>query len=94
MYILIKGEPRNHPDVPDYQYAICAATANQLANDYALDVPEWVWKDRYYMKKMYFGNVRKGRLRMYNMLYSPAEFKHRGLFLDENILVRVQEDLS
>ena len=89
MYALIKREPQYSKNVPDYQFAICAATANKLANDYNLEVPDWVWKDRYYMKEMHFGNVRKGRLRMYNMLYSPAEFKHRGLFVDENILMRV-----
>jgi|GEM_PF-884521 len=89
MYDLIKREPGKYTNVPDYQYAMCAATANKLANDHDIEVPNWVWKDRYYLKKMYFGNVHKGRLRMYNMLYSPAEFKHRGLFVDENILMRV-----
>ena len=89
MFDLIKREPQYYKNVPDYQYAMCAATANKLANDYDLEVPDWVWKDRYYMKEMYFGDIRKGRLRMYNMLYSPAEFKHRGLFVDENILMRV-----
>lgn len=89
MFSLIKWEPQYYKNVPDYQYAMCAATANKLANDYDLEVPSWVWKDRYYMKEMYFGGIRKGRLRMYNMLYSPAEFKHRGLFVDENILMRV-----
>jgi len=89
MFDLIKWEPKHYKNVLDYQYAMCAATANKLANDYDFEVPDWVWKDRYYMKEMYFANVRKGRLRMYNMLYSPAEFKHRGLFLDENILMRV-----
>lgn len=89
MYALIQNEPEQFGNVPNYQYAMCAAAANKLANDYDLEVPDWVWKDRYYMKEMYFGNVRKSRLRMYNMLYSPAEFKHRGLFVDENILKRV-----
>ena len=89
MFDLIKREPKHYKNVPDYRYAMCAATANKLANDYDIEVPDWVWNDRYYMKEMYFGNVRKGRLRMYNMLYSPAEFKHRGLFVDENILLRV-----
>ncbi|MHB8280202.1 MAG: hypothetical protein ACYDIA_21500 [Candidatus Humimicrobiaceae bacterium] len=89
MFALIKREPLLYKNVPDYQYAMCAATANKLSNDYDLEVPSWVWKDRYYMKEMYFGGIRKGRLRIYNMLYSPAEFKHRGLFVDENILMRV-----
>ena len=89
MFALIKREPLFYTNVLDYQYAMCAATANKLSNDYDLEVPSWVWKDRYYMKEMYFGGIRKGRLRIYNMLYSPAEFKHRGLFVDENILMRV-----
>jgi hypothetical protein len=86
---LIRREPLHFQNVPDYQYAMCAATAHKLANDYDLEVPAWVWKKKYYMKEMYFGGIRKGRLRMYNMLYSPAEFKHRGLFVDDDILVRV-----
>ena len=89
MLALIKREPLLYKNVPGYQYAMCAATANKLSNDYGLEDPSWVWKDRYYMKEMYFCGIRKGRLRIYNMLYSPAEFKHRGLFVDENILVRV-----
>ena len=89
MSSLIKREPKIYKNVPDYRYAMCAAAANKLANDYGLKVPSWVWKDRYYMKEMYFSGINKGRLRIYNMLYSPAEFKHRGLFVDENILLRV-----
>lgn len=89
MYALIQNEPEQFENVPEYQYAMCAAAANKMANDYDLEVPDWIWKDQYYMTEMYFGNVRKGRLRMYNMLYSPAEFKYRGLFVDENILKRV-----
>jgi len=89
MSALIMQEPKVYKNVPHYQYAICAAAANKLANDYGLNVPSWVWKERYYMKEMYFGDIKKGKLRIYNMLYSPAEFKHRGLFVDENILTRV-----
>lgn len=74
MYALIWETPEQFENVPDYQYALCAATANKLANDFDLEVPDRVWQDRYYMKEMYFGNVCKGRLRMYSMLYSPAEF--------------------
>lgn len=89
MSALIKREPKAYKNVPDYRYAMCAAAANKLANDYGLKVPAWVWKDKYYMKEMYFGGINKGRLRIYNMLYSPVEFKHRGLFVDENILARI-----
>lgn len=89
MVSLIKHEPNQYECVPDYQYAICAATAHKLANDFGVKVPSWVWKNRYFLKEMYFGGVGKTRLRIYNMLYSPPEFKHRSLFVDENILTRV-----
>jgi hypothetical protein len=89
MSALIKMEPVLYEKVPCFQYAICAATAHKLANDFGLKAPSWVWKQEYYMKEMYFGNINKGSLRIYNMLYAPPEFKHRGLFLDENILFRV-----
>lgn len=57
MFALIRREPKYYKNIPDYQYAMCAATANKLANDYDIEVPDWVWKDRYYMKGMYFGNI-------------------------------------
>jgi hypothetical protein len=89
MFALIKRELKHYKNVLDYQYTMCAATTNKLANDYDLEVPFWVWKDKYYMKEIYFDGIRKGRLRMYNILYSPAEFKHRGSFVDGNIVMRV-----
>jgi len=89
MSALIKMEPGFYEKVPGFQYAICAATAHKLSNDFGLKEPSWVWKQKYYMKEMYFGNINKGSLRIYNMLYAPPELKHRGLFLDENILFRV-----
>lgn len=85
----IAEEPALCARVADFQYSICAATAHKLANDFKLEVPPWVWKARYYLKDMYFGGVGKSNLRIYNMLYSPPEFKHRNLFVDENILKRV-----
>jgi len=89
MHSLIRHEPVQYESVPNYQYSMCAAAAHKLANDYGVEVPSWVWKKRYYLTDMYFGGVGKTRLRMYNMLYSPPEFKHRNLFIDENILARV-----
>ena len=67
-----------------------AATVHKLANDYKLDVPSWVFEKRYYMSdKPFFGCNAKGNLRLIFMYKSPAEFKHRNLFVDENVLTRV-----
>lgn len=67
-----------------------AATAHKLANDYGLDAPAWVFEKRYYMSDQpFFGCNAKGDLRLLFMYKSPTEFKHRNLFVDENVLSRV-----
>jgi len=70
--------------------SFAAATAHKLANDYRLDVPSWVFEKKYYMNNQpFFGCNAKGDLRLLFMYKSPAEFKHRNLFVDEHVLSRV-----
>ena len=70
-----------------------AATAHKLANDYALRVPAWVFEPRCYLARdePYFGLSRQVKCGLSTLfLYkSPAEFKHRNLFVDEFVLLRV-----
>jgi len=67
--------------------SFAAATAHKLSNDHGLDVPVWVFDKRYYMNdRPYFGCGAKGDLRLLFMYKSPAEFKHRNLFVDEHVL--------
>ena len=68
-----------------------AATAHKLADDYNLNVPGWVFERRCYLpgSEPFFGCRAKGNLRLLFMYKSPSEFKHRNLFVDENVLVRV-----
>jgi len=70
--------------------AFAASAAHKLANDYKLDVPHWVFNKRFYLTDTpYFGCNAKGKLRLLFMYKSPAEFKHRNLFVDEYVLSRV-----
>ncbi|MCL2088986.1 MAG: hypothetical protein FWH14_05850 [Oscillospiraceae bacterium] len=70
--------------------SFAAATAHKLANDYFLNIPEWVFCKQFYMtEKPHFGCRAKGSMRLLFMYKSPTEFKHRNLFVDENVLVRV-----
>ena len=87
---MIADEPTNYPQIYKPHKALFAATVHKLANDYSLETPTWVWKQEYYMTEQpFFDCNAKGNLRLLFMYKSPTEFKHRNLFVDENILVRV-----
>jgi len=68
-----------------------AATAHKLAIDYKIEPPEWIFEPRCYLPgtSPFFACKAKSRLRLLFMYKSPSEFKHRNLFVDENVLVRV-----
>lgn len=76
--------------IPKEYGAFLAATIHKLANDFDLVVPGWTFKKDYYLlEKPFFDCNAKGKLRLLFMYKSPVEFKHRNVFVDENILVRV-----
>ncbi|MDR1523257.1 MAG: hypothetical protein LBS29_04835 [Endomicrobium sp.] len=68
-----------------------AATAHKLANDYGFVPPRWTFERRCYLPgdEPYFACKARGNLRLLFMYKSPSEFKHRNLFVDENVLVRI-----
>lgn len=70
---------------------LLAACAHKLALDHGLYPPKWVFEPRCYLpgSSPYFALGAKGNLRLLFMYKSPSEFKHRNLFVDENVLVRV-----
>lgn len=87
---MINAEPAELANVPREYLALFAATAHKLANDYGLQVPQWVMKLKYRMRdKPFFDCGAQGDLRLLFMYKSPLEFKHKNLFVDENFLVRV-----
>jgi len=70
--------------------ALFAAAAHKLTNDYKLPLPKWVMDRKYRLTdEPYFDCNATGNLRLLFMYKSPAEFKYRNLFVDENFLVRV-----
>jgi len=87
--LMIQTEPGKY-DIPIYQKAFLASTIHKLANDFNLEVPKWVFKPEYYSyDKPYFDCNARGNLRKLFLYKSPIEFKHRNIFVDENILKRV-----
>lgn len=75
--------------MPTEYKAFFASTVHKLANDFKLDIPQWVFKKEYYLDDPFFDCNAKGNLRLLFMYKSPSEFKHRNVFVDENILKRV-----
>jgi hypothetical protein len=86
---VLRDEPEEMAE--DMLLPFLAATAHKLANDHGLSVPSWVFERRCYLPgaKPYFACGAKGNLRLLFMYKSPAEFKHRNLFVDEHVLTRV-----
>jgi hypothetical protein len=68
-----------------------ASVAHKLANDYYLAIPSWVFEKRCYLPgdEPFFACHARGDLRLLFMYISPSEFKHRNLFVNENVLLRV-----
>ena len=86
---LIRARPLDM-DRPEY-VPFLASTAHKLANDYGLEPPSWTFDRRCYLPGMkpHFAFGARGNLRLLFMYKSPPEFKHRNLFVDENVLTRV-----
>ena len=69
---MIMQEPVDGAQVDRVFKAMFAAAVHKLANDYMLDVPDWVWKDEYYMTdEPFFDCNAKGSLRLLFMYKSP-----------------------
>jgi hypothetical protein len=68
-----------------------ASVAHRLANISMIETPEWVFEPRCYLPgaKPHFACNARDNMRLLFMYKSPPEFKHRNLFVDENVLVRV-----
>ncbi|MDR3012436.1 MAG: hypothetical protein LBU70_04420 [Chitinispirillales bacterium] len=87
---MIDEEPIGHTRVRREHAALFAASTHKLADDYGLAVPKWVMDKKYKLTEQpYFDCNAKGNLRLLFMYKSPAEFKYRNLFVDENFLMRV-----
>jgi hypothetical protein len=78
-----------HPGKNQMWVVYLAAAVHKLANDFNLPVPDWVFEPDFYAEKPIFGGNAKGNLRWLFMYKSPPEFKHRNLFVCENVLRRV-----
>lgn len=87
-YNLIKDEP-NFINDKEIFMCILAGTAQKLANDYSLDIPKWVFDEKYILKKAYYTlNTKNPKFQEYLIETTPLEYKSRNLFVGETILDR------
>ena len=72
------------------QFCCLAAAAHKLANDYNLNIPEWVMQDKFTMPNpVYAFNAEDKSDRDLLKITTPNEYKIRNLYLGANILKRV-----
>jgi len=65
--------------------AFLAATAEQLAYQNDFTIPEWVYKDEYFLDEPYFASSVEG-LKPLLIMESPVPFRRRGIFVALNAL--------
>ncbi len=82
---LLAEEP---PPLAEPRYeAFVAAAVHQLCLDYGLPVPDWVYKDRFYLEDPWFYPPELN-LRAIEIAESPAAFRARNIFTFANVLER------
>lgn len=75
-------------EVGENNAAFAAGAVHRLCRKHGLQIPRWVFDDKYYLKKPYFLGPLGGSLQLYMFYYSPPEFKSRNVFTGESILSR------
>lgn len=83
-------------DEPEYLYdkreqmCFLASTVHKLCNDNQLISPDWIFKDKYYLKESkYAFDTQDEDFRQHLRKISPLEFSSRNYFVTENTLTRV-----
>ena len=72
------------------EYCMLASAAHKLANDNTIDVPDWVFDEKYILTEpAYALDTKNAEYRTFLEETSPIEYKQRNLFYGENVLMRV-----
>lgn len=86
---MVEQEPDHYDQLPAHLLPFLAGMVHKLCNDYDLDCPDWVHKDKYSLPEPHFAFNAKGNLRIILLVESPVEFKIRNIFVTANTLSRV-----
>jgi hypothetical protein len=86
---MVKDEPEYFKTISKQTYAFLAGAVEKLCNDSGLEPPDWVFKEKYFLKDPMFALDAEGMLRLVLLVESPNEFVVRNIFVTENCLQRV-----
>lgn len=80
--------PPDNSDKFEIDAAKLAATVECLAKDFGLEIPEWVYEERFILKEPYYARVTTECVRKFLEETSLPEFAKRNLFLGDNVMDR------
>ena len=62
---IVREEPENFKELSKQRYAFIAAAVEKLCNDYNITPPDWIFKDKYFLKDPMFALNARGDLRLF-----------------------------
>jgi hypothetical protein len=86
---MVEQEPHSYANLSPRILPFLAGMVEKLCNDYEIDCPTWVYKDKYFLEEPNFYMDVQGNLRIILLVESPVEFKIRNIFTTKNCLTRV-----
>lgn len=86
---MVEREPQHGEKLAPHMLPFLAGMVHKLCNDYGVDCPTWVHKEKYILKEPYFPLNATGNLRQLLIEESPEEFRTRNIFTTDNCLTRV-----
>ena len=82
--------PPNAQESQLYNLCLLAGTAHKLANEHGLNVPAWVYDEKYIMPEPYFAfNTQNQEYQEFLLEDTPYEFASRNIFIGADAIERV-----
>jgi len=75
-------------ELSSFEGAFYAAVVEELAKEFEISIPRWVYKKKYYLNEPVFPNGLKGDSRIYAALDAPLAFKTRNIYIGRNTFLR------
>jgi hypothetical protein len=86
---LVREEPEQFENIEERDYAFISGAVQKICSDYEVEIPEWVFKEKYFLTYPYFALDAQNELRLVLLAESPFEFRMRNIFTTANTLDRV-----